>query len=53
MTPENEALLEQFPSAGPNPNIIGMKNLYYGIDALCVMCGTYLYNVTRKVYDQL
>ena len=51
-TPENEALLEQFPNAGPHPNVTGMKNKYYGINALCVMCGPYLYNVTREIYDQ-
>lgn len=35
------------PSAGPHPNITGMRRLYYGLDARLVMCGPYLYNLER------
>ena len=30
-------------STGPNPNITGMRNLYWGRDALIVKCGAYIY----------
>lgn len=30
-------------SAGPRPNITGMRNLYYGKDALLYKCGQYIY----------
>ena len=43
--------LSQYPNAGPRCNITGMKNLYYGIDALCITCGAYVYHVPRKIYD--
>lgn len=34
---------DKFPNAGPNPNIRGMKEKYYGKDAFTVMCGNFLY----------
>ena len=33
----------KYPNAGPNPNITGMKEKYYGKDSMTVMCGKYLY----------
>lgn len=39
--------LENFPNAGPNPNIQGMRNLYWGKDALVIKCGAYAYNISR------
>ena len=44
--------LELFPSAGPYPNITGMKNLCWGKDALCVKCGAYVYKVDKSTYDR-
>lgn len=38
-------------SAGPHPNITGMKKLYWGIDAKCVKSGPYLYLVNKEEYD--
>lgn len=40
--------LEDCPSAGPRPSVLGMKQLYWGMDALCVRSGQYVYNVTRR-----
>lgn len=50
-TPENEEKLKNFPSAGPRPSIIGMKNLYWGKNALCIKMGQYVYNVDRETYE--
>ena len=44
--------LDCFPCAGPYPNITGMKNLYWGKDALCVKCGVYVYKVDKSTYDR-
>ena len=40
--------LEQFPNFHQSGSIKGMKKLYYGIDALLVKCGAYVYNVSSK-----
>lgn len=42
--------LDSFPSAGPYPNITGMKNKYWGNDALCIKCGVYVYHVDADTY---
>ena len=47
-----KALVEDFPNAGPNPNITGMKSKYYGKDSVCVMCGKYLYKVGDSIDDK-
>lgn len=39
-----------FASAGPYPNITGMKEKYWGLDALCVKCGPYVYKVDEITY---
>ena len=36
-------------SAGPHPNITGMRNLYWGRMALIVKAGAYIYLITK--YD--
>ena len=41
-----------FPSAGPYPNITGMKKLYWGRDAYCVRCGVYVYCVNRETWER-
>ena len=46
-----EILLDGFPNAGPNPNITGMKEKYYGKDSYCVMCGKYLYYLGKDITD--
>jgi hypothetical protein len=43
-------LLEEFPNAGPNPNITGMKQHYWGMGAYCIKCGQYVYKVDRNTY---
>lgn len=45
--------LSDFPSFSSNGNITGMRNLYYGIDAKLVRCGSYIYNVDSQpeIYD--
>lgn len=45
--------LSVFPSAGPNPSIGGMKEKYWGKDALCVKCGRYVYKVDEATYTRL
>lgn len=35
-------------SAGPYPNITGMRNLYWGKEALIVKVGAYIYLMTHK-----
>jgi len=41
----------EYPNAGPRPDVLGMKQQVYGMDATCVMCGDYLYNVSADVYQ--
>lgn len=43
-------LLEDFPNAGPNPNITGMKEKYWGMDAYCIKCSSYVYKVDKNTY---
>ncbi len=35
------------PNFSKTGSITGMKKLYYGMDALLVKCGSYIYNVSR------
>lgn len=44
--------IEEYPSFHKSGSIMGMKNKYYGLDALLVRCGSYIYNVTSnpKIY---
>lgn len=45
--------IDNFPNISASGSVMGMKNLYWGINALCVRCGGYIYNVTSmpKIYD--
>lgn len=45
--------LGRFPNFDKNGSVIGMKNLYYGLDAKLVRCGNYIYNVSSEpsIYD--
>ena len=38
----------RFPNFHKTGSITGMKRLYYGKNALLVLCGSYIYNVTSE-----
>lgn len=40
-----------FPNFSVSGSIKGMKKLYYGMDALLIKSGSYIYKVTQEVYD--
>ena len=44
----------RFPNFGVGGSIRGMKEKYYGKDALLVRCGSYIYNVSGvpEIYDR-
>lgn len=44
--------LYNFPSAGPNPNIKGMRALYWGRDAHILKCGAYAYKVDSRTFGR-
>jgi len=44
--------LEQYPAAGPHPSVIGMKKLYWGLDAYCVRCGAFVFKVPFHVWER-
>lgn len=46
----NRLRLYNFPSSGPNANITGMRNLYWGKDAYILKCGSYIYKVDRNTF---
>lgn len=43
--------LDQYPNFSRNGSIKGMKDLYYGKDALLVKSGSFIYKVPKNVYD--
>jgi len=43
--------LSIFPNFSSSGSIIGMKNKYYGKDALLIRSGSYIYKVTPEVYN--
>lgn len=45
--------IHEFPNFHRSGSIIGMKNLYYGLDAKLVRCGNYIYNVSLcpEIYE--
>lgn len=46
---EGERLgISRFPNFHRSGSINGMKRLYYEKDALLVVCGSYIYNVTSE-----
>lgn len=50
-TKDKERLgLSRFGNAGPYPCISGMKEKYWGKNAYCVKCGTYVYKVDEQTY---
>lgn len=42
--------LSQYPNFHSSGSIKGMKNMYYGKDALLVRSGSYIYKVPQSVY---
>ena len=40
--------IEQYPNFSATGSIQGMKEKYYGKDALLVRCGSWIYNVTSN-----
>lgn len=42
--------LSVFPNFSATGSITGMKNLYYGKDALLIKSGGYIYKVTPEIY---
>lgn len=55
-TQEGErAGLSRFPNFHKTGNVAGMKQRYYGLDALLVRCGDYIYNVSSEpnIYREL
>ena len=40
-------------STGPYPNITGMRNLYWGKDALIVKAGAYIYYMGKDVGQEI
>ena len=43
--------LSQYPNFSATGSIYGMKKLYYGMDALLVRSGSWIYKVPREIYD--
>lgn len=46
--------IENFPNFSASGSIKGMKDKYYGKDALLIRCGSYIYNVTNRpdIYER-
>ena len=46
--------LNEFPNFDASGSIKGMKEKYYGGDALLVRCGSFIYNVTSspEIYNE-
>ncbi len=40
--------IHRFPNFSASGNVTGMRNLYYGKEALLVRCGSYIYNVSSE-----
>lgn len=43
--------IERYPNFHKSGSIKGMKEKYYGKDALLVRCGSYIYNVPNSIYS--
>lgn len=43
--------LSVFPNFSSTGSIRGMKKQYYGLDAMLIKCGAYIYKVTAEVYN--
>ena len=45
--------LAQYRSAGPHPNVTGMRARFWGANAAIVRHGAYIYKVPADVYNRL
>lgn len=43
--------LSQYPNFSATGSIYGMKKLYYGMDALLVRSGSWIYKVPKEIYN--
>lgn len=45
--------IDEYPNFHKSGSITGMKRLYYGVNALLVRCGDFIYNVTAapEIYN--
>lgn len=43
--------LSQYPNFSVTGSIYGMKKKYYGMDALLVRSGSWIYHVPLEIYD--
>lgn len=43
--------IEQYPNFHKSGSIKGMKERYYGKNAMLVRCGDYIYKVPQRIYD--
>lgn len=43
--------IDKYPSFSASGSVTGMRNMYYGQQALLVRCGSYIYNVPKEIYD--
>lgn len=43
--------IEEYPNFHKSGSIRGMKDKYYGKNAMLVKCGSYIYNVPEKIYN--
>lgn len=50
---KEEYNLSEFPNFSITGSVYGMKRKYYGMDALLVVCGQWIYNVTSapEIYE--
>lgn len=46
-----QEMLREFPNFHCSGSVKGMKEKYYGKDALLVRCGQYIYNVDLHYYN--
>lgn len=44
--------LAQYPNFSATGSIVGMKEKYYGKDALLVRSGAWIYKVPKEIYDE-
>jgi len=50
---EGEAIhIDEYPNFHKSGSVKGMKDKYYGKDALLVRCGNYIYHVPREIYEK-
>lgn len=45
--------LAQYPSAGPYPNVTGMRAKFWGRDAAILRVGRYIYHVPPDIYARV